>query len=201
MFHTSRAIIVEGKYDKIRLSALTDALILTTDGFGIFSDKEKQRFIKKTAREKGLMIITDSDAAGFRIRHYIENIAGSADILNVFIPDLYGKESRKTQASKEGKLGVEGMPTQTLEEALRRSGAFDESNTAAADPITYTDLYDALENGKIDASTSGIKGEMCLSELQELLDDLDNLQSVKKTDEYFQQVEIKNKNILKGRQQ
>lgn len=148
MFHTSRAIIVEGKYDKIRLSALTDALILTTDGFGIFSDKEKQRFIKKTAREKGLMIITDSDAAGFRIRHYIENIAGSADILNVFIPDLYGKESRKTQASKEGKLGVEGMPTQALEEALRRSGAFDVSNTAAADPITYTDLYEAGLSGK-----------------------------------------------------
>ncbi len=147
MFHTSRAIIVEGKYDQIRLSSLTDALILTTDGFGIFSDKEKQRFIKKTAREKGLMIITDSDAAGFRIRHFIENIAGSADIINVFIPDLYGKESRKAEASKEGKIGVEGMPTQALEEALRRSGAFEESAAAATDPITYTDLYEAGLSG------------------------------------------------------
>ena len=147
MFHTSRAIIVEGKYDQIRLSALTDALILTTDGFGIFSDKEKQKFIKKTAREKGLMIITDSDAAGFRIRHFIENIAGSADIINVFIPDVYGKERRKTQASKEGKIGVEGMDTRALEEALRRSGAFEESAASQADAITYTDLYEAGLSG------------------------------------------------------
>ncbi len=147
MFHTSRAIIVEGKYDQIRLSALTDALILTTDGFGIFSDKEKQRFIKKTAREKGLMIITDSDAAGFRIRHFIENIAGCADIINVFIPDVYGKERRKTQASKEGKIGVEGMDTRALEEALRRSGAFEESAASQADAITYTDLYEAGLSG------------------------------------------------------
>ena len=147
MFHTSRAIIVEGKYDQIRLSALTDSLILTTDGFGIFSDKEKQRFIKKTAREKGLMIITDSDAAGFRIRHFIENIAGSADIINVFIPDVYGKERRKTQASKEGKIGVEGMDTRALEEALRRSGAFEESAALQADAITYTDLYEAGLSG------------------------------------------------------
>ena len=147
MFHTSRAIIVEGKYDQIRLSALTDALILTTDGFGIFSDKEKQRFIKKTAREKGLMIVTDSDAAGFRIRHFIENIAGSADIINVFIPDVYGKERRKPQSSKEGKIGVEGMATPALEEALRRSGAFDESAAPSSDPITYTDLYEAGLSG------------------------------------------------------
>ena len=143
MFHTSRVIVVEGKYDQIRLSALTDALILQTDGFRIFSDKENQRFIKKTALEKGLMIITDSDAAGFQIRHFLENIAVGADIINVFIPDIYGREPRKTQSSKEGKLGVEGMPTEALEEALRKSGVFEETDAPNPDPITYTDLYEA----------------------------------------------------------
>ena len=143
MFHTSRAIIVEGKYDQIRLSSLTDALILVTDGFGIFTDREKQQFIKKTAKEKGLLVITDSDAAGFRIRNFILNIAGDADIINVYIPDIYGKESRKPQSSKEGKLGVEGMPTEALEEALRRSGLFSEAPAAESEPVTYTDLYEA----------------------------------------------------------
>ena len=138
---------MEGKYDQIRLSALTDALILRTDGFGIFSDKEKQQFIKKTAREKGLMIITDSDAAGFQIRHFLENIVGDADIINVYIPDIYGKEPRKAESSKEGKLGVEGMPTEALEDALRKSGVFDESQKENADPITYTDLYEAGLSG------------------------------------------------------
>ena len=147
MFPTGRAIIVEGKYDKIRLSALTDALILETDGFGIFNDREKQRFIRKTAREKGLLIITDSDAAGFQIRNFIINIAGDADVINVYIPDLYGKERRKAQASKEGKIGVEGMPTEALEEALRRSGLFEEREGAPREPITYTDLYEAGLSG------------------------------------------------------
>ena len=147
MFHTSRVIVVEGKYDQIRLSALTDALILQTDGFGIFTNKENQQFIKKTALEKGLMIITDSDAAGFQIRHFLEKIADGADIINVFIPDIYGREPRKAQSSKEGKLGVEGMPTEALEEALRKSGVFEETDAPHPDPITYTDLYEAGLSG------------------------------------------------------
>ena len=152
MFHTEKAILVEGKYDKIRLSALTDAMIIETEGFGIFSDRELQAFIKKTAREKGLMILTDSDAAGFRIRHFLQNIAGDADIINVFIPDIYGKESRKAQRSGEGKIGVEGMPTEVLEEALRKSGMFSETDAAPSDPITYTDLYEAGLSGKPDSA-------------------------------------------------
>ena len=151
MFHTDRVIIVEGKYDKIRLSAVTDALILETDGFGIFSDREKQRFIKKTAREKGLLILTDSDAAGFRIRNFLKNIAGDADIINVFIPDIYGKEKRKEAPSKEGKLGVEGMPAAALDEALRKSGFFQEQEaTPPKEPITYTDLYEAGLGAKVE---------------------------------------------------
>lgn len=154
MFHTDRAIVVEGKYDRIRLASLTDALILQTDGFGIFNDREKQQFIKKTAREKGLMIITDSDAAGFQIRNYIRNIAHDADIVNVYIPDIYGKEKRKERPSKEGKLGVEGMPTHALAQALRNSGAFSENDAETSrTPITYTDLYEAgLTGGKNSAA-------------------------------------------------
>ncbi len=153
MFHTDRAVIVEGKYDKIRLSALTDALILETDGFGIFNDREKQQFIKKTAREKGLMIITDSDAAGFKIRAYLRNIAGDADIINVYIPDIRGKERRKAQPGKEGKLGVEGMPTEALEEALRKSGAFSETaGSAPGEQITVNDLYEAGLTGRANSA-------------------------------------------------
>jgi len=144
MFSTDRAVIVEGKYDKIRLSSFIDALIIETDGFGVFSDREKREFIKKTAREKGLMIITDSDAAGFKIRNYILNIAKNADIINVYIPDVYGKEKRKTEASKEGKIGVEGISTDALEKALRRSGFFEEKSVKkTSDPITNTDLFEA----------------------------------------------------------
>lgn len=155
MFYTSRAVIVEGKYDKIRLSSFLDALIIETDGFGIFSDKEKREFIKKTAREKGLMIITDSDAAGFKIRNYILNIAKSADIINVYIPDVFGKEKRKTSSSKEGKIGVEGMSTKALEEALKKSGFFEEKKEEPnSSPITNTDLFEAgLTGGENSAKT------------------------------------------------
>ncbi len=143
MFHTDRAIIVEGKYDQIRLSALTDALIVTTDGFGIFSDKEKQCYIRTLAKQKGLLILTDSDAAGFQIRNYVLKIARNADVVNAYIPDVYGKEKRKEAPSKEGKLGVEGMDTAALTQALKQSGFFSESDEKPQDAITTADLYAA----------------------------------------------------------
>ena len=125
MVTTERAVIVEGKYDKIRLSSVIDGLIVTTEGFGVFSDKEKQRFIKKLAEERGLLILTDSDAAGFRIRNFLKNIVPEEQILHAYIPDIYGKEKRKDAPSKEGKLGVEGIDAATLEESLQRCGAFE----------------------------------------------------------------------------
>ena len=145
MFHTDRLVLVEGKYDKIRLAPLLDAPIMTTEGFGVFRDREKQRFIRKAAAERGLIVITDSDAAGFQIRHFIRNIAGrDADILQVYIPDVYGKERRKEAPSKEGKLGVEGMETDALREALRKAGVFREADGAVnTDPITTADLFEA----------------------------------------------------------
>ena len=153
MLTTDRAVIVEGKYDKIRLSAVIDALIITMDGFGIFSDREKQKFIKKTAGEKGLLILTDSDAAGFRIRSFLKNIVPEEQITHAYIPDVYGKEKRKDAPSKEGKLGVEGMDTGTLENALRNSGLFREHNEAVGKKeITTADLFDAGLSGKAGAA-------------------------------------------------
>ena len=153
MYHTDRAIIVEGKYDQIRLASLTDALIVTTEGFGVFSDKEKQRFIKTLAREKGLLILTDSDAAGFRIRALIRNIAADADIINAYIPDVVGKEHRKDAPSKEGKLGVEGMGSDALEAALLKSECFTEiAGAKGSAPITASDLFEAGLTGKTDSA-------------------------------------------------
>lgn len=148
MLHTDRVIITEGRYDKIKLANVTDALILTTEGFGIFNDREKQKLIKRTASEKGLLIVTDSDAAGFKIRNFIKNIAKNADVLHVYIPDVFGKEKRKEEASKEGKLGVEGIDNELLIAALLRSGAFSESEGTHRTEITTADLYEAGLTGR-----------------------------------------------------
>lgn len=149
MFHTQRAVIVEGKYDKIRLSSILDALIITTDGFGIFNNKEKQTLIKKLAKEKGLLILTDSDAAGFKIRNLIKNIADDENVIHAYIPDVFGKEKRKTEYSKEGKLGVEGIDNSLLEEALRKSGFFNEKESEKKQrEITNADLYEAGLTGR-----------------------------------------------------
>ena len=154
MLTTSRAVIVEGKYDKIRLSSVIDALIITTEGFGIFSDKEKQKFIKKTAAEKGLLIITDSDAAGFKIRNFLKNIVPEDRILHAYIPDIYGKEKRKDAPSKEGKLGVEGIDTKTLEDALAKSGLFRETvnDKKSSERITTADIFEAGLTGGANAA-------------------------------------------------
>ena len=150
MLYTDKAIVVEGRYDKIRLSGVVDALIITTDGFHIFNDKEKQRFIKKTSLEKGLLILTDSDAAGFKIRNLIKNIVPEDRVTHVFIPDIFGKEKRKDTPSKEGKLGVEGIDNKILTEALLKSGAFTENEKPTdRQEITTADLYEAGLTGGV----------------------------------------------------
>ena len=148
MLHTSKAIIVEGKYDKARLSTVIDALIITTDGFGIFNSKEKQTFIKKVASEKGLIVLTDSDAAGFRIRNFLKNIVPESKITHAYIPDIYGKEKRKDAPSKEGKLGVEGIDNEILENALLASGLFNQTDSRPNRRlITTADLFEAGLSG------------------------------------------------------
>ena len=107
--HTQRVLIVEGKYDAARLSHLTDALILLTDGFAIYKDKERQQLFKALAKKNGLILLTDSDAAGFRIRTYITNLVGAENVVQAYVPAIPGKERRKAQPGKEGLLGVEGV--------------------------------------------------------------------------------------------
>lgn len=145
MIKISEAVIVEGKYDKIRLSSLIDALIITTDGFGIFKNKEKMNLLRRLARTRGLLVITDSDSAGFVIRNHLRSCIPPELIKNAYIPDVAGKERRKSSPSKEGKLGVEGMSTDALLEALRRAGVICQEVPAAPDnrgkPITQADFF------------------------------------------------------------
>ena len=128
MIHTGRVLIVEGKYDAARLSHLTDAMILLTDGFGIYSDKKRQQLFKALAQKNGLILLTDSDAAGFRIRTYITNLVGEKNVVQAYVPAIHGKEKRKEQPGKEGLLGVEGV-----DDAIARP---------EGRQIAYTDLYE-----------------------------------------------------------
>ena len=132
MLRIRQAIIVEGRYDKAKLHSLVDATIVTTDGFGVFRNREKLAYIRRLAAQTGIIILTDSDAAGFRIRGFLAGAVDPSQVTHVYIPDLFGKERRKTQPSAEGKLGVEGIPAQTLLAALRRAGVAVEETSAPA---------------------------------------------------------------------
>ncbi len=126
----------------MRLSGVLDALIIETDGFGIFNNKEKQRFIRRLAEEKGVLILTDSDAAGFKIRAFLGSMIPENRIFHAYIPDVYGKEKRKDRASAEGKLGVEAIDSGLLKEAVERSGVLlEDGGDAPAQEITAADLY------------------------------------------------------------
>lgn len=142
MIHTDRAIVVEGKYDKIKLGGLIDGVILCTGGFRIYKDKEMQQMLRALAKKQGLAVLTDSDAAGFQIRSFLRSICGKENIVDVYIPDLYGKERRKQHPSREGKLGVEGIPEAVLLEALEKAGIGVREVQQRADPITKLDLYE-----------------------------------------------------------
>ena len=151
MIRIRQAVIVEGKYDQIRLSSLVDTVILTTEGFGVFKDYEKQNLLRRLAYERGLVVLTDSDSAGFVIRSFLNGIVEPQYITNVYIPDVFGKEKRKAAPSKEGKLGVEGMRTEQLLEAFRKAGVTAETGDAPHErrEVTKTDLYeDGLSGGQ-----------------------------------------------------
>ena len=123
MIKVKEAIIVEGKYDKIKLSSIIDGLIITTNGFGIFNDKERQYLIRELAKKRGIIVLTDSDSAGFVIRNFLKGSVPKEQIKHAYIPDIFGKEKRKDKRSKEGKLGVEGVSKELILEALRKCGA------------------------------------------------------------------------------
>lgn len=143
MIKIKQAIIVEGRYDKAKLSSLVDATILTTGGFDIFRDKQKLALIKTFAEKYGIIILTDSDAAGFRIRNYIAGAVDAEKIIHVYTPDLFGKERRKEHASAEGKLGVEGIPADVLMDAFHRAGVDAQQDAVEVpkeEPVTKADL-------------------------------------------------------------
>ena len=123
MHSVREVIVVEGRYDKNSLSQVVDAVIIETSGFGIFNNSQKQKLLRKMAESRGLIVLTDSDGAGFVIRNFIKSCVDPALVKHAYIPDIYGKEKRKLSPSKEGKLGVEGMRPDILLEALRRAGA------------------------------------------------------------------------------
>ena len=145
MKRIKEVIVVEGRYDKNTLSQIVDATVITVGGFSVFNDKEKLAFLRRLAAEKGLIVLTDSDGAGFVIRNYLKGALPKEQVKQAYIPDVQGKERRKRRAGKEGKLGVEGMKPDVLLEALRRAGAtfLDETgeDLPAREPITKADLF------------------------------------------------------------
>lgn len=134
-------VIVEGKYDKITLENVIDALIIPTNGFRIFRDKEKCELIKTFAKREGIIVLTDSDSAGNLIRNHIKNIAADGKVFNVYVPQLKGKEKRKASPSKEGFLGVEGISKEVLINALSKSGVMVGEVAEKTEPITKTDMF------------------------------------------------------------
>lgn len=141
MIKINEAIIVEGKYDKSKLASLVDAVIIVTNGFGIFKDREKLELIRYYARKTGIIIMTDSDSAGQKIRGYIKGAVHDGRIINVYIPDVFGKEKRKEKPSAEGKLGVEGISSKQIAEAFERAGITSSERTFKSD-ITSLTLYE-----------------------------------------------------------
>jgi len=152
MIKLNEVVVVEGRYDKIKLSSIIDAIIIETDGFGIFKDKEKQKLLRRFSETKGIIVLTDSDSAGFKIRAFLGNVIPKDRITNVYVPDIYGKEKRKDAPSKEGKLGVEGVPVEIIEESLKKAGVGFEKNTdTTARKITLNDFYDDGLTGGADS--------------------------------------------------
>ena len=144
MHKVREVIVVEGRYDKNALSQIVDAVILETSGFGIFNDRQKQKLLRTMAEKRGLIVLTDSDGAGFVIRNFLKSCVDPSQIRHAYIPDVLGKERRKSKASREGKLGVEGMKPEILLDALRRAGASfagEEQSKLKENKISKADLY------------------------------------------------------------
>ena len=154
MVKIKEAIVVEGRYDKNTLSQIVDAPILETSGFGIMKDKQQLKLLRKVAQSRGLIIFTDSDGAGFVIRNYLKGAIEANYLRHAYIPDIPGKERRKSAPGKEGKLGVEGMTPQVILDALRKAGAtvLGEEQTRMAGTITKQDMMELGLSGGANSS-------------------------------------------------
>ncbi len=138
-------IVVEGKYDVIRLRSAVDATVIQTDGFQIFKDEQQLTLLRRLAKDRGLIILTDSDGAGFVIRDFLNGAIPKEQLKHAYIPEIAGKERRKDAPSKEGLLGVEGIDNQTIIEVLKRAGATFEDGAAVTHKgcgLTKADLFD-----------------------------------------------------------
>ena len=153
MIKIREAIVVEGRYDKNTLSQIVDAPILETSGFGVFKNKQQLAFLRRVAHERGLIVFTDSDGAGFVIRNHLKSAIEPQYLKHAYIPDIYGKERRKSAPGKEGKLGVEGMTPEVIVDALRKAGATIEGEDApVTQQITKQDLMELGLSGGKDSS-------------------------------------------------
>ena len=149
-------VVVEGRYDKNALRQVVEATVVETGGFGVFNDRERLVLLRRLAAERGLILLTDSDGAGFVIRNFLKGAIPKDQLKQAYIPDIYGKERRKAAPGKEGKLGVEGMSPQVLLAALERAGATFEDGQPSeerAEPITKADLYALGLTGGQDSQT------------------------------------------------
>lgn len=150
-----QALLVEGKYDAAKLSNIVEGTILTTDGFTVYRNPSLQSLLKRVALAQGLVILTDSDAAGFQIRHYVTGLVGAQYVLQAYVPAVPGKERRKQQGGKEGLLGVEGVPDALILQGLKTalaSAAPAETTENDKRPILYSDLYEWGLSGGVGSS-------------------------------------------------
>lgn len=183
MLKLEQALLVEGKYDAARLANIVDGTILTTDGFRVFKDGALQKMLKRIAVAQGLIILTDSDAAGFKIRHFVTGLVGAENVLQAYVPAIHGKEARKAEPGKEGLLGVEGVNDELILQGLTtalESRTTCQKQTAQSRPITYTDLYDwgisgtanSAENRRVLLRRLGLPPRLSKKELLQVLNTL-----------------------------
>lgn len=183
MLKLEQALLVEGKYDAARVANIVDGTILTTDGFRVFKDSALQKMLKRIAAAQGLIILTDSDAAGFKIRHFVTGLVGAGNVLQAYVPAIHGKEARKVEPGKEGLLGVEGVNDELILQGLTtalESRTTCQKQPAQSRPITYTDLYDwgisgtanSAENRRVLLYRLGLPPRLSKKELLQVLNTL-----------------------------
>lgn len=198
MIKIKQAVVVEGKYDKITLGNILDTLIITTDGFGIFKDTEKLELIRCLAKTRGVVVLTDSDSAGFLIRNRLNQALMGLDFVNVYIPEIEGRERRKRESSSDGLLGVEGMSEAVISQALQKAGVICGVQEKKGKPVTKLEMY---EDGLYGADSSkqlrallckelGIPTRVSSNMLPELLTDLVGYDAYKEALERVKKAQI-----------
>ena len=198
MIKIKQAVVVEGKYDKITLGNILDTLIIITDGFGIFKDKEKLELIRSLAKTRGVVVLTDSDSAGFLIRNRLNQALLGLDFVNVYIPEIEGRERRKREMSSDGLLGVEGMSEAVISQALQKAGVICGVQEEKGKPVTKLEMYEdglyGIDNSKqlrvLLCKELGIPTRVSSNMLPELLTDLVGYDAYKEALERVKKAQI-----------